>query len=95
MRLNLAGRGGANYSTPAYYDRKKLMEWVGQVRAPREVKRLTVKEKTRTHIYERMSDMPLNENETVTVNYFEYWIREEGSIPIRGASLPPATLPRC
>jgi hypothetical protein len=60
-------------------DHRKLTEWVGEMRILKEVKRLTVKEKMRTHIYEWVSDMPLNDNkETVTVNYFEYWIKEEG-----------------
>ena len=60
-------------------DHKKLMEWVDEMRILKEVGRLTVKKKTRTHVYEWVSDMPLNDNkETVMVNYFEYWIEEEG-----------------
>jgi len=60
-------------------DHKKLMEWVGEMRALKEVKSLTVKEKTRTHIYEWVSDIPLNDNkQTVMVNYFECWIEEKG-----------------
>jgi hypothetical protein len=62
-------------------DHRKLMEWVGEMRMLEEVKRLTVKEKNRIHIYEWIHEVPLNDNkETVTVNYFAYWIKENGKI---------------
>ena len=62
-------------------DHKKLMEWVNGLRPLEEVKRLTVKDKNRTHVYEWINDVPLNDNErTVTVNYFEYWIMEDEKI---------------
>ncbi len=67
-------------------DHKKLMEWVGEMRVLEEVKRLTVQEKGRTHSYEWVRDMPLNDHkETVTVNYFEYWIEEEGKTTYRNS----------
>jgi hypothetical protein len=38
-------------------------------------------QKNRIHIYEWIHEVPLNDNkETVTVNYFEYWIKENGKI---------------
>jgi hypothetical protein len=56
-------------------DHKKLMEWVNGLRPLEEVKRLTVKDGDRTHIYEWTNGVPLNDNKkTVMVNYFEYWI---------------------
>jgi hypothetical protein len=62
-------------------DHKKLMEWVNGLRPLEEVTRLTVKEKNRTHVYEWVDGVPLNDNkETVMVNYFEYWIMEDEKI---------------
>ena len=61
-------------------DHKKLMEWVNGLRMLEEV-RLTVKDKNRTHVYEWVNDVPLNDNnKTVMVNYFEYWIMEDERI---------------
>jgi hypothetical protein len=62
-------------------DHKKLMEWVDEMRMLEEVKRLVVKEKGCTRIYEWIHDVPLNENKkTVMVNYVEYWIEKDGEI---------------
>jgi Transposase DDE domain. len=59
----------------------KLTEWVNELRMLKEVKRLTVKEKGRSHVYEWAHDVPLNDNKkTVTVNYIEYWIMEDEKI---------------
>lgn len=63
-------------------DHKKLMEWVNEQRVLKETSRIEVKDaKGRTHIYEWIAEVPLNDNKkTVMVNYFEYWIREKGKI---------------
>lgn len=62
-------------------DHRKLMEWVDEMRILKETKRITVKDGDRTHIYEWINDVPLNDNkETVTVNYVEYWIEKDGQI---------------
>lgn len=62
-------------------DHKKLMEWVGEMRFLDEVKRLEATEKKRTHIYEWVQDVPLNDNNnTPFVNYFAYRIEEKGKI---------------
>lgn len=62
-------------------DHEVLMEWVNGLRALKEVTRLTVKEKDRTHIYEWVNDVPLNGNKkTVMVNFFEYWIEDRAAI---------------
>lgn len=62
-------------------DHRKLMEWVNEQRILKETSRMEVKDKNRTHIYEWINEVPLNDNKkTVMVNYFEYWIRENGKI---------------
>lgn len=63
-------------------DHKKLMEWVNEQRLLKEVVRMEEKDrKGRTHIYEWINEVPLNDNKnTLMVNYFEYWIRENGKI---------------
>jgi len=61
-------------------DHKILMEWVGEQRQLKEVKRLEVKdEQNRLHIYEWINNVPLNGNkDTVWVNYLEYWLEVNG-----------------
>jgi hypothetical protein len=60
-------------------DHRKLTEWVNEMRMLKETTRLTVKEGNRTHIYEWVNDVPLNDNKrTAMVNYFEYWIEKDG-----------------
>lgn len=62
-------------------DHKKLMEWVNEQRVLKETSRIEVKDaKGRTNVYEWINEVPLNDNKkTVMVNYFEYWIRENGN----------------
>jgi hypothetical protein len=61
-------------------DHKKLMEWVNEQRILEETSRMEAKDaKGRIHIYEWINEVPLNDNKkTVMVNYFEYWIKENG-----------------
>jgi hypothetical protein len=60
-------------------DHVTLMEWVDEMRALKETKRLTVKEKECTHIYEWVNEVPLNGGKnTPTVNYVEYWMEKKG-----------------
>jgi Transposase DDE domain len=63
-------------------DHKLLMEWVNEQRQLKEVSRLEVKDrKGRLHIYEWINEVPLNGNkETLWVNYFEYWLVNEGEV---------------
>jgi hypothetical protein len=57
---------------------QKLNEWVNEMRMLKETTRLTVKDKNRTHVYEWIHDVPLNDNrKTVMVTYCEYWSMEE------------------
>jgi hypothetical protein len=59
-------------------DHRTLMEWVNEQRLLKEVVHMEVKDrKGRTHIYEWINGVPLNDNrKTVMVNYFEYWIKD-------------------
>jgi|WetSurSiteA1Bulk_404760.scaffolds.fasta_scaffold21898_1 hypothetical protein len=59
-------------------DHKKLMEWVDEQRLLKEVMHMEAQDrKGRTHIYEWVNDVPLNDNKkTIIVNYFEYWIKD-------------------
>jgi hypothetical protein len=61
-------------------DHKKLMEWVNEQRVLKETSRMEVKDrKGRTHIYEWINEVPLNDNKkTIMVNYFEYWLQDKG-----------------
>jgi hypothetical protein len=61
-------------------DHKLLMEWVNEQRQLKEVSRTEVKDKKgRLHIYEWINEVPLNGNKnTLWVNYFEYWLVNEG-----------------
>ena len=63
-------------------DHKKLMEWVNEQRILKETSRMEAKDaKGRTHIYEWINGVPLNDNKkTVMVNYFEYWIMDREKI---------------
>jgi len=63
-------------------DHKLLMEWVNEQRQLKEVSRLEVKDKKgRLHIYEWINEVPLNGNKkTLWVNYFEYWLVNEGKV---------------
>ncbi len=63
-------------------DHKTLMEWVNEQRLLKEVVHMEAQDhKGRTHIYEWINDVPLNDNKkTVMVNYFEYWIKDGGRI---------------
>jgi Transposase DDE domain len=60
-------------------DHKILMEWVNEQRQLQEVCRLRVEDrKGRHHVYEWINGVPLNGNqETVWVNYCEYWLYDE------------------
>ena len=61
-------------------DHKTLMEWVNEQRQLKEVSHMEAKdEKGRQHVYEWINEMPLNGREdTVMVNYFEYWLIDDG-----------------
>ena len=62
-------------------DHKKLTEWVDEMRALKETKRLVVKDGAHTHRYEWIDDVPLNDNKgTLMVNYIEYWMEKDGAI---------------
>jgi hypothetical protein len=63
-------------------DHKKLMEWVNEQRILKETSRMEAKDaKGRTHIYEWINEVPLNDNKkTVMVNYFEYRIMDREKI---------------
>ncbi len=63
-------------------DHKTLMEWVNEQRLLKEVVHMEAKDrKGRTHIYEWVNNVPLNDNrKTVMVNYFEYWIKDGNRI---------------
>ena len=64
-------------------DHQILMQWVNEQRQLSEVSRLEVKDhQGRLHRYEWINEMPLNgNNNTVFVNYFEYWIiNDEGKV---------------
>jgi hypothetical protein len=62
-------------------DHKKLTEWVNEMRMLKETTRLTVKGGGRTHIYEWINGVPLNDNKrTVMVNYFACWIEKDGEV---------------
>ena len=60
-------------------DHKILMEWVNEQRQLQEVSRLRVEHwKGGLHVYEWINGVPLNGNqETVWVNYCEYWLYDE------------------
>ena len=60
-------------------DHRKLTEWVNEMRMLKETTRIGVKDGDRTHIYEWVNDVPLNDNrKTVMVNYFDYRIEKDG-----------------
>jgi hypothetical protein len=74
-------------------DHPTLMEWVGEMRLLKEVKRLTVTEKEYTHIYEWVNDLPLNGYEdTVMVNYVEYWMEKKGEVTFHNSWVTDFTL---
>lgn len=62
-------------------DHKKLMEWVNEQRVLKEASHMEIKDKKgRTHIYEWINEVPLNDNKkTVMVNYMEYWLCDKGT----------------
>jgi hypothetical protein len=62
-------------------DHITLMEWVNEQRMLKEAMHMEFKDnKGRTHIYEWINGLPLNNNKgTVTVNYLECWIMDKKS----------------
>jgi hypothetical protein len=62
-------------------DHKILMEWINEQRQLKEVSQVEIKDKKgRRHIYEWINEVPLNGNKnTLLVNYFEYWIKNENN----------------
>ena len=59
-------------------DHKTLIEWVNEQRLLKEVVHMEARDHTgRTHAYEWINDVPLNDSKkTVMVNYFEYWLKD-------------------
>ena len=62
-------------------DHRKLMEWVDEMRALKETVHCTVKEKDRTHHYEWINDIPLNDHkDVVMVGYIDYRMEKDNRI---------------
>jgi len=88
-------------------DHKKLMEWVNEQRILKETSRMEAKDaKGRIHTYEWINGVPLNDSKkTMMVNYFEYWIKENGKttyhnswvtdLPVNGNVKEPVKIGRC
>lgn len=77
--IEAAASSGMHYVfTAKPDDHKMLMEWVDGLRLLNDVMHMEyVDRKGRTHVYEWVSEVPLNGNKrSPLVNFFEYWMKD-------------------